>query len=85
MYDSVVSVEIHSFSGASNIMYTTVIYLRYEMKPGLIKSALVCVKRKICSINGSVAISREELFGVLLMWQFTLSVLKTLQSTLNIC
>ena len=66
-------------------MYAAVIYLRCEVKSRLIKSALVCVKSKICFINGSVAIPRVELFGVLLMSQFTLSVLKALQSTLNIC
>ena len=66
-------------------MYAAVIYLRCEVKSGLIKSALVFVKSKICFINGSVAIPRVELFGVLLMCQFTLSVLKALQSILNIC
>ena len=70
MHDSVVSVEMHSFSDASNRMYAAVIYLRYEMKSRLIKSALVCSKSKICSINVLVTIPRVELSGVLLMCQF---------------
>ena len=76
---------MHSFSDASNRMYAAGIYLRYEIKSGLIKSVLVCSKSKICSINGSVTIPRAKLSVVLLMYQFTSSVLKALQSTLNIC
>ena len=76
---------MHSFSDASNRMYTAAIYLRYEMKSGLIKSTFVCSKRKICSINGLVTIPHVGLSGVLLMCQFTSSVLKALQPTLNIC
>ena len=76
---------MHSSSDASNRMYAAGIYLRYEIKPGLIKSVLVCSKSKICSINGSVTIPRAKLSVVLLMYQFTSSVLKALQSTLNIC
>ena len=70
LHDSVVSVEMYSFSDASNRMYAAVIYLRYEMKSRLIKSALVCSKSKICSINGLVTIPRVELSGVLLTCQF---------------
>ena len=84
-HDPVVSVEMQSFSDASSRMYAAVIYLRYGMKPGLIKSVLVCGKSKICSINGLVTIPRAEFCGVLLMCQFASSVLKALQSTLNIC
>ena len=76
---------MHSFSDASNRMNAAVTYLRYEIKSGLIKSALVCGKSKICSINGSVTILSTKLSGVLLMCQFTSSVLKALQSTLVIC
>ena len=71
---------MHSFSDASNRMNAAVTYLRYE-----IKSALVCGKSKICSINGLVTILSTKLSGVLLMCQFTSSVLKALQSTLVIC
>ena len=85
LHDPVVSVEMHSFSGSSSRMYAAVIYLRYEMKSLLIKLALVCSKSKICSINGLVSTPRAELSGVLLMSKFTSSVLKALQSTLNIC
>ena len=69
---------MHSFSDASNRMYAAGIYLRYEIKSGLINSVLVCS-------NGSVTIPRAKLSVVLLMYQFTSSVLKALQSTLNIC
>ena len=85
MHDPVVSVEMHSFSDASNRMYAVFIYLCYERKSGLIKSALVCSKSKICFINGSVTIPRAKLSGVLLICQLISSVLKALQSTLNIC
>ena len=85
LHDPIVSVEMDSFSDASNRMCAAVIYLRYEMKSGLIKSALDCSKSKICSINGVVPIPLAELSGVLLMCQFTSSILKALQSTLNIC
>ena len=85
LHDPVVSVEMHSFSDASNRMYAVFIYLCYERKSGLIKSALVCSKSKICFINGSVTIPRAKLSGVLLICQLISSVLKALQSTLNIC
>ena len=85
MQDPAVSVEMHSFSGSSNRMYAAVIYLRYEMKSLLIKLVLVCSTSKICSINGLVSIPRAEFSGVLLICKFTSSVLKALQSTLNIC
>ena len=73
LHDPVLSMETHSFGDASNKIYAAVIYLRYEMKSGLIKSALVCSKSKICSINVSVTIPRAELSGVLLMCRFTSS------------
>ena len=85
LHDPVISVEMHSFSDASNRMYSAFIHLCYERKSGLIKSALVCSKRKICFINGSVTIPRAKLSGVLLVCQLISSVLKALQSTLNIC
>ena len=85
LHGLVVYVEMHSFGVASNKMYAAVIYLHYKMKSGLIKSALVCSKSKSCSINGVFTIPCAELSGVLLMCQFTSSVLKALQSTLNIC
>ena len=54
LHDPVVSVEIHSFSDVPNRMYAAVIYFRFQMKSGIIKSGLVCSKSKICSVNGSV-------------------------------
>ena len=84
LHDPSVSVEIHSFSDASNRMYAAVIYLRYEMKSSLIKSAFFFSKSKICSINGSVTTPRAELSGVLLMCQLTSSVLKAFQFILDI-
>ena len=72
MHDPVLSMETHSFGDASNRIYAAVIYLRYEMKSQLIKSALICSKSKICS-NVSVTIPRAELSGVLLMCRFTSS------------
>ena len=67
LHDPVVSVEIYSFSDAPNRMYAAVIYFRFEMKSGIIKSGLVSSKSKICSVNGSVTIPLAELSGVLLV------------------
>ena len=46
LHDPLVFLEMHSFSDASNRMDAAVIYLCFEMKSGISKSLLVCIKNQ---------------------------------------
>lgn len=84
IHDPIMNIQIHSFSDASNRIYAGVVYLRFILKSGIIKTSLVSSKCKISAINGSVTIPRAELNGVLLMSQITLSVYNSLKNVYDI-
>ena len=53
-----VNIQINSFSDVSSRMYTGVVYLRFVLKPGIVKPLLVPSKCKISSIKANVTMSQ---------------------------
>ena len=74
IYHFFLSFCIHSFSDGSRRMYAGVVYFRFVLKSGIVKSLLVSSECKISSINGNSTVSRAEFNGLLLMSQIALVV-----------
>ena len=78
--DQIISVQVHAFSDASKRLYAASVYLRFQLKTGIIQTVLLTSKSRILSAKKIVTIPKAELLGVLLMTEICTAVIKSLSS-----
>ena len=78
--DQIISVQVHAFGDASKRLYAASVYLRFQLKTGIIQTVLLTSKSRILSAKKIVTIPKAELLGVLLMTEICTAVIKSLSS-----
>ena len=82
--DPIVNVQLHAFSDASQNIYASILYMRFQMKSNLVKLSLVSSRNRIISTKSKeskkMSIPRAELNGVLLMTELVSDTLNALQN-----